>query len=114
MKKILTCLLALATVLSATSASAQTLLPDTLRSDTVMWRLEYRFGRAKPWRQLDTPLSLNSVVVRKQTEPTVIDPHASRFATQGKFYPQSVFSQKDNYMWYKDYNWSNALTDFFF
>ena len=96
------------------SLSAQSLMVDTYRCDSMMWKLEYRFGKVKPWKHIVTVDSLSSVVVRKPRTSMVIAPGASKFTMNTKYYPQSVFSRKDDIMWAKDYGWGNFVSDILF
>ena len=105
---------ALVGMMSCTSLSAQSFQIDTHRSDSIMRSLEYRYGKKKPWLNMNVPDSLQSVVVVRPNKSMVIDPNAGRFTMNTKYYPQSVFSRKDDYMFYKDYGWSNFVTDFLF
>ena len=105
---------ALVGMMSCTSLSAQSFQIDTHRSDSIMRSLEYRYGKKKPWLNMNVPDSLQSVVVVRPNKSMVIDPNAGRFTMNTKYYPQSVFSRKDDYMFYKDCGWSNFVTDFLF
>lgn len=110
----LTLTIALVSILSCAQVSAQSLIPDTHRCDSLMRSLEYCFGKKKPWLKLKTPDSLQSVVVVKPNKSMVVNPNANRFTINAKYHPQSVFSRKDDYMFYKDYGWSNFVSDFLF
>ena len=101
-------------LMSCTSLSAQTLMPDTHRMDSVMQRLEYKYGQKKPWLYKQKQANLQSVVVIRSNKSMGIDPNAGKFTMNTKYYPQSVFSRRDDYMFYKDYGWSNFVTDFLF
>lgn len=123
MKTIITCLLA---ALGLTTACGQSnskntnvegfveLIADTHRMDSLMQSLEYRFGKMQPWIKMKTPDNLQSVVITKPSTSMVVDSNASRFTMTSTYYPQSVFSLKDDLMFYKDYGWSNFVSDFFF
>ena len=113
--------MALAATLSCMAASAQSLLPDTHQNDSVMWKLEYRFGRSRvpgasyrPWLFMKRPDSLSSVVVMRPNRTMMMNPHANKFKTSTKYYPQSVFSRRDDLMFYKDYGWANFIGDILF
>lgn len=90
------------------------LTEDTHRSDSIMRSLEYRYGKKKLWLKMNDPGSLQSVVVVKPNKSLVVNPNANRFTINAKYHPQSVFSRKDDYMFYKDYGWSNFVSDFLF
>ena len=89
-------------------------MPDTHRMDSVIQRLEYRFGRKKPWLNMQKQDSLQSVVVIRSNKNLGIDPNAGRFTMNTKYYLQSVFSRRDDYMFYKDYGFANLLSDIIF
>lgn len=106
---------ALVAILSCTSVSAQSLNPDTHRLDSLMWSMEYRFGKQKPWLNIKKPDSLQSVVVVKSSSKSMtVNPNASKFTISTTYYPQSVFSRKDDFMFYKDYGWGNFVSDILF
>ena len=96
------------------SASSQTLQSDTHRSDSLMRSMEYRFGKKKPWQNTKKPDSLQSVIVKQPDKSMVVYPNANRFSMKIPSYPQSVFSRRDDFMFYKDYGWGNFVTDILF
>lgn len=56
--------------LSCVSISAQSLVVDTHRSDSVMWKMQYRFGKVKPWRYMVTTDEPPISVYLKKRQPS--------------------------------------------
>ena len=110
----LTLTIVLTALLPCPFVSAQSLQPDTHRIDSLMKSMEYRFGNRKPWLKMNMPDSLQSVVVMKPNKSMVVNPNANKFTMTTKYYPQSVFSRKDDIMFYKDYGWGNFVSDILF
>ena len=110
----LTLTIVLTALLSCPFVSAQSLQPDTHRIDSLMKSMEYRFGNRKPWLKMNMPDSLQSVVITNPNKSMVVNPNANKLSMTAKYYPQSVFSRKDDIMFYKDYGWGNFVSDIIF